>query len=137
MPIGAAINKDKNVIIKVVTTAGNKDTFCVLYSKANNEGFIYGTPLIKIYPMIINSIEKVENPEKNTSPLINLLNLFNYVTFLFNTENNPLISKIKTNNTTPVPINASLCKSAAYPISITILAVRVRIPFNIPLGIRA
>ena len=36
--------------------------------------------------------------------------------------------RMKTNSTTAVPIKASLCRSVAYPISITILAVRVLTP---------
>ena len=77
IPIGQEINKDKNVIIKVVIIAGNKETFSVVYSKANREGFICGIPFIKIYPIIINKIEKVKNAESITRVLISLLNLVN------------------------------------------------------------
>ena len=41
-----------------------------------------------------------------------------------------LIIKINTNNTTPVAIIVSLCKSAAYPISLTIAVVRKRTELN-------
>ena len=113
IPIGEATNNAKQVIIRVVIIEGNKDTFSVVYFKANKEGFICGIPFIKIYPIIIKSIDRVINAENITIPLINLLNLFNYFTFLFSTENNTLINRININNTTPVAINASLCKSAA------------------------
>lgn len=108
IPIGDAIIKAKKVIIRVVIIAGSKETFSVVYSKANNEGFIYGIPLIKIYPIIANKVEKVAKAENITIPLINLLSLFNYATFLFNIENRPFKSNININNTTPVAINASL-----------------------------
>ena len=42
--------------------------------------------------------------------------------------------RINTNSTTAVAIRASLCKSAAYPISKTMFAVMVLTPLNNPLG---
>ena len=44
-----------------------------------------------------------------------------WLPLLFTNENNRLISRINTNKTTAVAIRASLCKSVAYPISMTIL----------------
>ena len=55
--------------------------------------------------------------------------------FLFMMENRRLIMSMNTNNTTPVAIRACLCRSVAYPISITIFVVRVLTPLSIPSGI--
>ena len=46
-----------------------------------------------------------------------------------------LMIRMNTNSTTPVAINAPLCRSAAYPISRTMFVVMVRTPFRIPAGI--
>lgn len=69
------MTRAKNVIISVVIKAGNKDTFFVVYSRANREGSKKGMPLIKIYPIIIKSMEKVARAENITIPFINLLKL--------------------------------------------------------------
>ena len=49
IPIGSATTKESNVMVMVLMIAGIMDTFSVVYSQANNFGFKYGIPLIKIY----------------------------------------------------------------------------------------
>jgi hypothetical protein len=49
IPKGAAINKAVIVIVKVLTRAGNRDTFSDVYLNANKSHDICGTPFINIY----------------------------------------------------------------------------------------
>ena len=67
----------KNVIINVLIVAGTKDTLVEWYSNVNNDGspFInliasvitWGTPVIKIYPMIKAAIPIVNIPDVYTA----------------------------------------------------------------------
>ena len=57
--MGTASAKDKRVIVTVFIMAGSIETFSLLYSRANREGFKLGMPLISIYATIITTTAAV------------------------------------------------------------------------------
>ena len=73
--MGEVIISDKNVIINVLTIAGKRDTFSVLYVSANNDGFKWGTPFTKTYKTIENNIPNVRKVAKEIRNLINLFTI--------------------------------------------------------------
>lgn len=72
--MGVAIINVRNINIKVVIIAGNKDTFSIVYSGKNNDGLKLGIPLINMYAIMKKSTLNVINAADFTAYFKSLLN---------------------------------------------------------------
>ena len=60
------MSSDSTVIVTVLTSAGIRDTFSLLYSQAKRLGVRYGMPFTRMYAMRKKSVITVRNADSET-----------------------------------------------------------------------
>ena len=103
----------------------------MLFTSTMDEGSSSGA----VFFVLIIVFFVLSSPHATTVFIPSTLSAIYATVFLFMMENRRLIMSMNTNSTTPVAIRACLCRSVAYPISITIFVVSVLTPLSIPSGI--